>query len=168
MNIANIATELPKVPMIRGDVQPALLPVVIATSKATKNPVESVAPHQSNSVSLLSWTSDQPRKTKAVATKQIASNGRVRKKTTRQPKASTTSPPIAGPAMAPTPTMVMNMPIARPFSLLGKTAVMMAMPVPWVIAAPTPCKTREGNIISNDGERPDRIAPAARTTVPMM
>ena len=98
----------------------------------------------------------------------MTSNGSVRKKTTRQPKASTTTPPMAGPATAPTPTMVMNSPMARPFSLAGKAAMMMAMPVPWVMADPTPCRTREGNIISNAGDRPDNTAPVPSTTIPTM
>ena len=32
----------------------------------------------------------------------------------------------------------------------------MAMPVPWVMAAPTPCKARAGKITSKDGANPDK------------
>ena len=168
INVTSIDTAAAKATMIGGEVQPALLPVVIATIRAIRTPVDKAAPHQSNRVPLISWTSFQPRITQTVATTPMASSGRVRKNTTRQPKASTTKPPMAGPATAPTPTMVMNSPIARPFSLAGKAAVMMAMPVPWVMADPTPCNTRDGNIISKAGESPDRTAPAANTTIPVM
>ena len=98
----------------------------------------------------------------------MISTGTVRKNTARQPKESTTKPPMAGPVTAPTPTVVMIKPIARPFSLAGKAAVMMAIPVPWVMAAPTPCRMREGNSISNVGDIPDIAAPKTITNVPAM
>ena len=157
-----------KAAMIGGDSQPALLPVVIASSKATRIPADSVAPNQSNRESPLSRTSVHPRKTNRVAATLMISTGTVRKNTARQPKESTTKPPMAGPVTAPTPTVVMIKPIARPFSLAGKAAVMMAIPVPWVMAAPTPCRMREGNSISNVGDIPDIAAPKTITNVPAM
>ena len=54
MKVASIATVPAKAAMIGGDVQPALLPVVMASSSATKMPVDNAAPHQSNLVPLLS------------------------------------------------------------------------------------------------------------------
>ena len=64
--------------------------------------------------------------------------GTLKKNTQRQSRAFTKNPPKAGPATAPVPTTVMIRPSALPLSWEGNMAVMMAMPVPWVIAAPTP------------------------------
>ena len=68
----------------------------------------------------------------------MATMGTEAKNTERHPKASTKKPPNAGPATAPVPTIVMIKPMALPRSLGGNAPIMIAMPVPWVMAAPVP------------------------------
>ena len=94
--------------------------------------------------------------------------GTVAKNTERQPKASTKKPPMAGPATAPVPTIVMIRPIALPRSFGGKAPIMMAMPVPWVMAAPVPWTIREMISIPRSVEVPAATEPAIVTAEPMM
>ena len=68
-----------------------------------------------------------------------APTGRAAKKTERQPKLLTSSPPTMGPLMEPVPMIVMYMPMALPLSLSGKASVTIAMLLPWIAAAPAPC-----------------------------
>ena len=93
--------------------------------------------------------------------------GTVAKNTARQPKASTRNPPRAGPATAPVPTMVMIRPMALPRSAGGNVAMMMAMPVPWVMAAPVPCRMREKISTASSVDVPAEIEPAMITTEPI-
>ena len=81
------------------------------------------------------------------------------KKTYGQSKASTSKPPMAGPTTNPAPTTVMIRPIALPLSLGGKTDMTMAMPMPWVMAAPTPWRSRERISIIRVEEDPASPAP---------
>ena len=97
-----------------------------------------------------------------------ATMGTVAKNTERHPKASTRNPPIAGPATAPVPTMVMIRPMALPRSLGGNAPIMMAMPVPWVMAAPLPCTMRDTMSTPRSVEVPAAMQPAMVTTEPMM
>ena len=97
-----------------------------------------------------------------------ATMGTVAKKTERHPKASTRKPPIAGPATAPVPTMVMMRPMALPRSLGGKAPIMMAMPVPWVMAAPVPMTMRAVINTPRSTDVPAMIEPTITTTDPMM
>ena len=60
------------------------------------------------------------------------------KNTHRQPSAPTRRPPNAGPATPPVPTMLRCKPSALPRSAPGNAEIIMAIPVPCVIAAPTP------------------------------
>ena len=64
--------------------------------------------------------------------------GRLTKKTALHPNRSSRKPPRAGPTMAPLLTTPIISPIALPRSLAGKEAAIMAIPVPWVMAAPAP------------------------------
>ena len=75
---------------------------------------------------------------------------------------------MAGPATAPTPTVVISIPMARPRSLEGNTEVMMAMPVPWVMAAPTPWNMRASSRIARLGDIPAPAAPNIIMTLPRM
>ena len=88
--------------------------------------------------------------------------------TARQPSTSTRRPPTAGPAIIPTPTVVMSSPIAFPRSSDGKEDVMMAIPVPWVIPAPHPCSSlariRRGRLL----DHPASTAPPTNTAMPAM
>jgi len=56
----------------------------------------------------------------------------------RQAKLPTTNPPITGPAIAPTPTTVVNIPMALPRSSAGNVLVTIAMLVAWTMAVPMP------------------------------
>lgn len=51
-------------------------------------------------------------------------------------------PPMTGPVMPPSATVVAFRPSARPRSLVGNTDTTIAAPIPWTSAEPTPCKIR--------------------------
>ena len=93
--------------------------------------------------------------------------GAVAKNTARQPNASTRNPPRAGPATAPVPTMVIIRPMALPRSPGGNAPMMIAMPVPWVMAAPAPCKIRATIRTARSVEVPAAMDPAMITTEPI-
>ena len=61
--------------------------------------------------------------------------------TKRQLRLSTRKPASAGPAMAPRPTVLSPAPRALPRSCSGKMEVIRAIPLPWIMAAPTACRT---------------------------
>ena len=56
--------------------------------------------------------------------------GTLTKNTDCQPKEATSSPPMAGPAMAPLPTTLMWVPSALPRSAPLKEEMTVAMPLP--------------------------------------
>ena len=93
--------------------------------------------------------------------------GIVAKNTARQPNASTSKPPNAGPATAPVPTMVMIRPIALPRSLGGNAPMTIAIPVPWVMAAPVPCSRRATISTARSVEVPAAIDPPMITSDPI-
>ena len=67
--------------------------------------------------------------------------------------------------MRPALTMLRCAPNAFPRSLSGKTEMIMAMPVPWIMAEPTPCSTLAPisvSMLPAAAARPD-----ATTKIPM-
>ena len=82
--------------------------------------------------------------------------------------ASTRNPPTAGPAMAPVPTIVIIKPMALPRSFAGKAAMTIAMPVPWVMAAPQPWNILAAIKIVKLEEEPATAAPRTKTREPII
>ena len=134
-------------------------------------PVDNAAPPQSNPlrvgpdpVSL----AERFRSTIMPRAMPRAIMGMLTKNTDRQPNKSTRKPPKAGPTMAPVPTTDMVRPMALPRSLAGKAAAIIAMPVPWVMAAPAPCKIREPISHPKWLDKPAPMANKAKTREPMI
>ena len=166
MKATNIPADSTKAASIGADIQPRLTARVRPSSSATSTPVERIAPVQSKLLPCEARSDSQRRSTYKVAITPTRPKGMFRKNTARQCMKSTTAPPMAGPATAPTPTVVISNPMARPRSVGGKTDVIIAMPVPWVMAAPTPCRMRASSSVARLGASPAPAAPIIRMTLP--
>ena len=94
--------------------------------------------------------------------------GRFTRKIERQPNAPTSSPPTVGPTVRPVATTAPLIPKARPRSSLGKTALVIARPFAWSIAAPTAWATRERISCSGEAASPQRSEPSVKTPKPMV
>ena len=138
MKTTNIPADSTNAARIGADIHPLPTARVRPSNNATSTPVDRPAPNQSKLLSRAARSDSQRRSTYRVANTPTSPSGMFRKNTARQWMKSTTNPPMAGPATAPTPTVVIRSPMARPRSLGGNTEVIIAMPVPWVMAAPTP------------------------------
>ena len=77
------------------------------------------------------------------------------------------NPPSAGPATFPDPTTVMNDPIALPRSSLGNDASTIAIPVPCVMLAPTPCNTLNAMSVRMLSDVLANSPPTAKMTKPV-
>ena len=163
---ASIAADSAKAARIGGCVQPDSTAKVSPNNSVTSTPVDSAAPGQSNPRPRAARSDSQPRSTASVAAIPSSASGMVRKNTARQCTRSTMNPPMDGPATAPTPTVVISSPMARPRSLEGNTEVIIAIPVPCVMAEPTPCNVRASSIQVRLGDNPAPAAPAIIMTVP--
>ena len=73
---------------------------------------------------------------------------------------------MIGPAIAPEPTVVISEPIALPRSLAGNVVVTMAMPLAWIIAAPTPWSALKATMKRSVWDAPARTAAAMNITNP--
>ena len=73
---------------------------------------------------------------------------------------------MAGPAIAPTPTIDIIEPIAFPLSDSGNVAIAIAIPVPCVIAAPAPWISRAIIRVARLSDEPDIRAPPMNTAEP--
>ena len=150
-----------------GEVQPARWALEMPSSRASSAVEERTAPSQSKRSGRTRRLSSWPAITSRVKAALTSTRGTVAKKTARQPKASTRKPPVAGPATAPAPTIVIIMPMALPRSVGGKAAMTMAMPVPCVMAAPAPCTMRARMSRPRSAARPAHREPMISVSDPM-
>jgi hypothetical protein len=86
----------------------------------------------------------------------------------RQPKNWSIGPATIGPAVAPIATAVVSMPRPLPRSLLGNTAVMIAMTTDWPIAPPIAITTLAAISTPRDGAAAAISAPTTKNTMPVM
>ena len=89
------------------------------------------------------------------------------RKTERQSKASTSTPPMGGPVTAPSATTVDMSPSARPRSWGGKAATEIAMLRPCTAAAPTAWMARAPNSQGRLGAAAASAAPPPSSRKPM-
>ena len=94
--------------------------------------------------------------------------GTLTKNTARQSKAATSNPPTAGPAIAPLPTTLMWVPSALPRSAPLKADMTVAIPLPWIIADPTPWNALATISQGRLAASPARADPATKTASPPM
>ena len=94
--------------------------------------------------------------------------GRFTKKIDCQPNAPTSTPPIVGPRVVPVATTVPLIPSARPRSLPGKTALVIANPFDCNIAAPIAWPTRAAIRKVGVGARPQASEPRVKTPKPIV
>ena len=141
MKTPSISATAPNALMAIGDVQPTRWALVTTSSSTDSAAAESVAPSQSNPPLPSSfWPAGEPDfSTNNAIASDSKPKGTPRKKAARHPNTPTTAPHTIGPAIAPKPTVVIIIPMALPRSAAGKVVVTMAMPLAWIIAAPTPC-----------------------------
>ena len=81
------------------------------------------------------------RRVSAAQTVPMMPSGTLNQKTHCQPKA-VSAPPMIGPRIAPTATIIWLVPMAKPSSWRGKASVTMALELAIRKAPPTPCKAR--------------------------
>ena len=86
---------------------------------------------------------------------------------TRQPTVPVTTPPAAGPAIAPRPTTPSCKPSIFARSPASKLPTRIAIAVPWVMAEPTPTNTRAPIRPAMLAERLASSAPIAKINAPM-
>ena len=97
-----------------------------------------------------------------VSTSAVAATptGMLAKKTERHPSSLTSTPPIIGPVIEPVPMIAVYIPTALPRSRAGNASRIMAMPLAWIPAAPTPWSIfgcdKQGQGRRRAGERPPR------------
>ena len=77
----------------------------------------------------------------------------LKKKTARQPRAVTRSPPTIGPPMEPSPTVADMRPMPWPRSLPENMAAMIAIVLAVIIPVPTPCTALNRIIGTRLGDR---------------
>ena len=87
-------------------------------------------------------------------------------KAARHPKASISSPPRNGPAIAATVPQEFQSPSALPRSLGAKRSEMTAMHNAWMPAVPVPCTTLPTNSIGSPGAKTSMSVPARKTLIP--
>ena len=157
--------------MIHGESHPMRLPVLMAAMRTTSIVPDSTAPAQSNPGPLAglrgALTREASRSRMAANVAMVASPAEIRKKE-RQPMASTTTPPMIGPAIPASPTVDVYAPMPLPRWFAGKTVAMMAYELVWMMPMPADWTIRAPMRNPNDGEIATAIAPPPNRNRPRM
>ena len=131
-------------PTTASDVHPSWCPLPTTSRNSKSIAPDRAAPTQSNPLLLSRSSSSGCRRSRmsSDAIMMMIPKGMLMKNTHRHPRALTSRPPNAGPAMAPLPTTLMLEPRALPRSRAGKEEMIIAIASPCIIAEPMPCRTR--------------------------
>ena len=150
--------------IMNGEVQPMLPPRLMPNVRQPSIPNNSSAPGMSSPRGRLSGDpSTSSRQARNVPT---TPNGTRVQKIARQSIRSSRTPPSAGPAIAPAPTVETISPSPVPRFDGGNAAVMIAAPFAIVIAEPTACRTRVPISSSNDPDIADNPVATVSTMNP--
>ena len=157
--------------MISPEVQPNRSPLPTTNKNPSRAKPENTAPPQSNR-----WRASSSAGGSGLAKGRISIDmkmvkiptGTLAKKTERHSNALTSSPPMAGPAIAPAPTTLRWVPRALPRSVPGNDSITMAMPALWTMAEPTPWNILAAINEPRLGDTPASAAAMTKMTIPPM
>ena len=159
-------------PTITGaDCQPRPLPLPTTSSSINRNTPDTAAPVQSKDVPCPRRYCPAPAPRSNTNQDRASTRhpvGTLIKNTHCQPSQATRKPPMAGPAMAPSPTMLRWVPRALPRSESGNAAIIMPMPQPCTMPAPMPCNTRIAISAPRVGENVAPREPTTKIAVPII
>ena len=107
------------------------------------------------------------RTTRMVASRPTAVIGVYTAKIARQPRASTSAPPVTRPIAGPPTAANWNQPIARARWFTGNAAMRMAIPLGIIMAPPRPTRARKAMKVSGFQASPHTPVAAVNTVNPM-